>query len=272
MRQSTVARGTGPPDLRPLDRLYAAAGLAAFVILRQPYRPESYWSERLRDGFDLRSTGHLEYSPGYNKWLYRAKRRALDAALTDVPRGTVALDVGSGVGWVVRQLLDRGLRVEGCDIAPIAVDKLERRFPEATFFPLAFGSVPVPRDDASYGLITALDVTYHVTEDALWLAGMSELARVLAPGGLVVVSDGMGRADDEPAPHVRFRSRGTWSQVEELGLTIQEVHPYFRWLSRPRDSRFFRHLNDGLRGGLEFALERVAPRKPHMRWAILERA
>jgi SAM-dependent methyltransferase len=152
------------------------------------------------------------------------------------------------------------------------VDELERRFPDTTFFALAFGSARIPRDDASYGLITALDVTYHVTDDALWLSGMAELARVLAPGGRVLVSDGLGPADVEPAPHVRFRSRQTWTQVEELGLTLRKVQPYFRWLSRPRDTRGFRHLNDGFRGGLEFALERVVPRNPHMRWAILEHA
>jgi SAM-dependent methyltransferase len=237
--------------------------------MTRDYRPESYWSERLSDGFDLRTTGQFEYSQAYNDWLYRAKRYALRACLRGVAPGASALDVGSGVGWVVQQLKDRGLRVEGCDIAPIAVDELGRRFPDSSFFALALGSEPIPRPDSTYDVVTALDVTYHITEDVLWTAAVSEIARVLKPGGRLVISDGLGDADRVPAPHVHFRSRQTWAQVEPLGLEISEVRPYFRWLSRPRGSRGFRHLSDGPRGALEFTLERLLPRTPHMRSAVL---
>lgn len=234
-----------------------------------PYRPQSYWSERLSDGFDLRATGHVEYSAGYNEWLYRAKRRALRRCLRDVPAGADALDVGSGVGWVVAQLEDHGLAVEGCDIAPLAVEELSRRFPTASFFQLALGSDAIPRPDGSYDLVTALDVTYHITDDDTWLAGMSELARVLRPGAMLVISDGLGAVDRTPAAHVRFRSRETWNRVRSLGLEIADVAPYYRWLSRPRAVRGFRHLGDRPRGAVEYALERLAPREAHMRCAVL---
>lgn len=237
--------------------------------MKNPYRPKSYWSERLHDGFDLRTTGHIDYSAAYNRWLYRAKARALGACLHGVPSGTRALDVGSGVGWVVGELSRRGMLVEGCDIASLAVDRLEQRYPEASFFQLSLGSEDIPRSESTYGLVSVLDVTYHITDDTLWLAGMADIARVLKPGGRVIVSDGLGSSDAEPAPHVRFRSLDTWRQVEEAGLAIREVRPYFRWLSRPRATGGFRHLPDGVRGGLELCLEYLAPREPHMRCAIL---
>ena len=235
----------------------------------RPYRPSEYWSDRLSDGFDLRATGHREYTEAYNTWLYRAKRRALDASLRDVPAETPALDIGSGVGWVVQQLLRHDMRVEGCDIAPLSVEELGRRFPEVTFFKLAVGTDAIPRPDSTYGLVTALDVAYHITDDEKWLAGLAEIARVLTPGGRLVVSDGLGDDISEPAPHVRFRSLEMWSRAEEVCLEIREVRPYFRWLSRPRNTRGFRRLGDRTRGAVEFALEFALPRKPHMRYATL---
>ncbi len=240
--------------------------------MSKPYRPSEYWSDRLSDGFDLRATGQIEYTEAYNVWLYRAKRRALDASLRDVPAKTPALDIGSGVGWVVEQLLRHGMAVEGCDIAPVSVEELGRRFPEATFFKLALGADVIPRPDSTYGLVTALDVTYHVTDDEQWLAGLADIARVLEPGGRLIVSDGLGDATSEPASHVRFRSRELWSQAERFGFELREVRPYFRWLSRPRNTRGFRRLGDRTRGAVEFALEFALPRKPHMHCATLVRS
>jgi len=91
------------------------------------YDPRSYWSQRLEQNFNLRGTGHLYYDERYNAWLYRAKARALRQALAGARPGDPALDLGSGIGWVIDQLLEHGLAVEGCDISAVAVARLERR-------------------------------------------------------------------------------------------------------------------------------------------------
>jgi SAM-dependent methyltransferase len=237
------------------------------------YQPAKYWSERLADQYDLRGTGHLSYSRGYNQWLYRAKRRALKRALEGVEPGATALDLGSGTGWVVRELLAAGLKVEGCDIAELAVDRLRERFPGATFFQATLGRDPLPREDATYDLVTALDVMYHVTDDSAWGAALSEAARVLRPGGFLVASDGLGAEDRMPSDHVRFRSLGRWSEAAAAaGLRRERVDPYFRWLSRDRhEGLVVRRLPDGLRGATEYALETLAPRAPHMQLAVFSR-
>ena len=237
------------------------------------YRPAEYWSERLADQYDLRGTGHLSYSRGYNDWLYRAKRRALRKALADVRPGSAALDLGSGTGWVVRELLTAGMTAEGCDIADVAVERLGAQFPEATFFQTTLGAEPLPRDDGSYDVVTALDVMYHVTDDVAWRAALAEAARVMRPGGLLVISDGLGRDDREPSPHVRFRSLERWTDATgDVGLRRERLDPYFRWLSRERGTgRLERRIPDGLRGAAEYALETLAPREPHMRLAVFSR-
>ena len=52
--------------------------------MSEQHRPEAYWSERLDGEFNLKGTGHIGYSRGYNRWLYRAKGRALRRALKSV--------------------------------------------------------------------------------------------------------------------------------------------------------------------------------------------
>ena len=114
----------------------AGAGRVAitWLCMTEAYEPASYWSTRLSQNFNLRGVGHIEYGRGYNDWLYRQKRNALGCALPGRPAGSIALDIGSGVGWVVSYLLDRGFRVTGCDIAEVAVDGLAERYPPRVSF------------------------------------------------------------------------------------------------------------------------------------------
>lgn len=237
------------------------------------YEPASYWSDRLAGQYDLRGTGHLAYSAGYNDWLYRKKRRALRRALRSLEPGARALDLGSGTGWVVQELMRAGARVEGCDIAELAVERLRERFPEATFFQTTLGTEPLPQDDASFDVVTALDVMYHVTDDEAWLRATREAARVLRPDGLLITSDGMGIADRVPRSHVRFRSSQRWAEAaSEAGLRLERLDPYFRWLSRDREEgAIVGRLPDRARGMVEYALETLVPRPPHMRLAVFSR-
>lgn len=237
------------------------------------YKPAEYWSRRLEARYDLSGTGHLSYSAAYNDWLYRAKRRALRRAIRDAPIGAAALDLGSGTGWVVHELLAAGMRTTGCDIAPVAVDRLRERFPQASFFETTLGAGRLEVDDATQDLVTALDVMYHVTDDGAWQEALREAARVLRPGGVLVASDGLGPDDRMPDKHVRFRSLGRWKDAAgAAGLELDRVDPYFRWLSRDRhEGAIVRRLPDRARGAVEYALETIAPREPHMRLAVFSR-
>jgi SAM-dependent methyltransferase len=238
----------------------------------QGYKPAEYWSERLTADYNLRGTGHLGYTPAYNDWIYRTKRRALRRGLKGVKPGGAALDLGSGTGWVVQELLGRGMSVDGCDITPIAVERLSERFPQARFFQIALGTTPLPRDDASFDVVIALDVTYHMTDDDLWREAVRDVGRVLRPGGRFLFSDRLGDHDVAAAEHVRFRSVRSWDAAAAAGgLRRTALVPYYRWISRERGSGPLSRLPDGARGAVEYALETLAPREPHVRLGVFER-
>lgn len=241
--------------------------------MSQAYEPQTYWSSRLDREFNLRGVGHAEYNVAYNTWLYRRKRMVLDRALRGRPAGTSALDIGSGVGWVVRYLLQRGFRVSGCDIAEGAVDRLRSSYPAADFFRLTVGTEPIPRGDASVEVLTMIDVAYHIVDYELWQTALSEFSRVLRPDGQLVVTDGLGQSPVRVADHVQHRSLHDWEQAaQRAGMRVAQTGPLFRWLSRPRAVRGWDRVPDGLRGAAEFALDCVAPTPPHMRWAVLVKA
>jgi SAM-dependent methyltransferase len=236
------------------------------------YRPEEYWTERLTSDFNLRGTGHICFSEGYNRWLYRAKRRVLRRALHGLQAPMHALDIGSGVGWVVDQLLAAGASVEGCDVAEVAVERLRASHPNATFFVAAWGTAPISRPDQSYDVVTLLDVAYHVVDDDRWAVGVRDAARLLRPGGRLIVTDSLGRDDAAPAPHVRFRSRARWERTaRDAGLELVTVMRYVAWLSRDRDAVGFGRMSDNVRGAVEYLLEVVAPRPAHLRGAVFVR-
>lgn len=235
------------------------------------YDPESYWSARLAEHFDLRGVGHISYSIAYNRWSYRCKRRALRAALGDITPPFAALDLGSGTGWVVRELLALGATVDGCDLTQLAVDRLIETTPSANFFRLAAGSESIPRADASYDVVSAIDVTYHITDDTKWAAALAEMARVLRPGGRLIITE--LEQEVHSAPHVRARSRQRWEdEAARYGLTLRVVAPVTSWLERPRDDTILRFLPAIARGAVEYALEHIAPREANKRCAVFVKA
>jgi SAM-dependent methyltransferase len=232
------------------------------------YRPAEYWSHLLESDFTLRGTGHICYSCGYNRWMYRRKGEVLRRALRDVSLPARALDVGSGTGWVVEQLLRFGAAVEGCDITEVSVRRLSERFPGLPFRRVALGEDPLPHPDGSFDLVTLIDVAFHIVDEALFEAGVREIARVLAPGGHLIATDGFGDREVVPWEHVRFRPRRRWVEVAGSGgLRLAALRPCYRWLSRDPHELWLRGLPGRVRGALEYALEHAVPRRPHLRCA-----
>lgn len=234
------------------------------------YDAPAYWSQRLGAEPNLRATGMVGLSPGFNRWLYRRKSEVLRSVIADRARSAVALDAGCGAGWGTRLLLECGAQVTACDLVPAAVERAAS-LPGVDAFRHELGAEALPLADASVDVAISVDVLYHVVDDAQWAAAVTELARVLRPGGTLVVTDWYGDGDLEPAAHVRLRSRARWlGLASELGMRVVADEPLQRWLAR-EPIGVVRRLTPGyVLGALEYGLERVAPEPAHTRCVVFE--
>ena len=104
--------------------------------------------------------------------------------LADLRRGERALDLGCGDGRFTAELAGAGAVAVGVEIAPAAVRRAQANHPGLDFR-LAPIDGPLPLYDNSFELVWASEVMEHVADTARWL---SEIRRVLAPGGRLLVT------------------------------------------------------------------------------------
>jgi len=107
------------------------------------------------------------------------------------------LDVGSGAGQIVGHLLkyaDRDATITGCDISPEMLRRARGRLKSDRPQFLTADLTRLPFADAAFDCITCGYVLEHLPEAKL---GLAELARVLVPGGrmlLLTTEDSFGGA------------------------------------------------------------------------------
>ena len=196
------------------------------------YQPREFWQERLAGHFDLRGSGETALSLAYNRACYRLRAEVLTRALRDHdfdPRGKTVLDVGCGTGFFTAWYLDRGASVTGMDIAPISVETLRSRHPQARFILADVGERPI---EGRFSLVNAMDVLYHITEDASWETAVTHLAGAVEVGGLLVVSDTFSEMDrlaehNRMRPLVRYRAL-----LNAAGLQMAGLYPTHVLLNR----------------------------------------
>jgi SAM-dependent methyltransferase len=117
-------------------------------------------------------------------WWYRGRREVLRAVLDRLPMPPPArarvLDAGCGSGRTLDDLTRYG-SVAGMELHPLGVEAARRRGHE-----VREGRVEaIPYEDASFDLVTCLDVIEHTDDD---VAALAELRRVTRPGGRLVVT------------------------------------------------------------------------------------
>jgi SAM-dependent methyltransferase len=117
-------------------------------------------------------------------WWYRGRRRVLAAVLDGLALapGIRILDAGCGSGRNMADLAQRG-SVAGVELASSSLDVARGR----GIGEVRAGSLeqPLPFADDAFDLAVALDVLEHLRDDR---PAWRELARVVAPGGRLVVT------------------------------------------------------------------------------------
>jgi ubiquinone/menaquinone biosynthesis C-methylase UbiE len=166
-------------------------------------------------------------------WWYR-NTRALMADLLQPWLGTGLriLDAGCGPGGNGAWLARHG-RVVGVDLVRDALEFVHARRPMT--LPVQASAAQLPFDDHAFDIAVAITLLYTVPDDG---AAVSELARVLRPGGAVLILEPalefLRRAHDETVHALRRYRRDDLAQlVERNGLRVQRASYAYSFLAPP---------------------------------------
>lgn len=159
-------------------------------------------------------------------WWHIGRRKIIASFVQEICRGVTdrrprILDVGCGTGANLLMLSKYG-DAEGVDISEDALAFCRDRGLDKVR--LGAGE-ELPYEDASFDLVTALDVVEHMDDD---LAGLREMRRVLRPGGrvLLFVPAFMflwGLQDDVSHHRRRYRLSQLRRVLEEAGFEIERT-------------------------------------------------
>ena len=174
----------------------------------------------------------------------------IEAALDGVafPKSRRALDVATGGGHTAVWLAENGWTVTASDLSPAMLERAsEMAAAKGVKLKTALHEAErLPYDDGEFEIVTCRVAAHHFSNPA---AFVSEVARVLGPGGIFLLIDG-SVPDGEPEAaawihaveksrdpsHGRFLSPGEWSGLcRNAGLEILKCgtkpfkQPDLRW-------------------------------------------
>ena len=152
------------------------------------------------------------YYSWYAGWFYRHRLKMVADAL-DTVHVEKSLDIGTGSGIFLKQLLKHADHVTGIDIHKTyngVYKMLEQEGVDQSRVELREGSIlEIPFPDASYDVVTCISVLEHFADP---YPALSEIKRVLKPGGIFIWGC--------PA-----KSRFTDFLFKSLGYDSDNIHP-----------------------------------------------
>jgi len=169
-----------------------------------------------------------EFYPAYYRlegrhWWFLGRRslflRVLERQFPPAARPIQLLDFGCGTGAFLEHL-ERFGSVSAVDADPSAVEFCHSR--GRSEVQLVPPGAPLPFADATFDLVTTLDVIEHIGDD---VGALRELHRVLRPGGrlLVAVPAFMflwGKQDEVSHHHRRYTAKTMRRALTEAGFAL----------------------------------------------------
>jgi len=147
-----------------------------------------YWEGQHERG-GLRSVGQSGLSEGLNRWLYRTGERTLTRFTREIDLNRI-YEAGAGTGYWTSYWLARGAgRVDGCDLVPVAVERLNERFAGRGTFTVADLAGESPPATGSYPMVTAMNVLLHIRDEDAFDRAAANLAGLVAGNGHLLIAD-----------------------------------------------------------------------------------
>ncbi|MCX8042728.1 MAG: glycosyltransferase, partial [Desulfobacterota bacterium] len=156
------------------------------------------------------------------------------------------LEIGCGVGRLIKPLRERFAEVDGVDISENMIAFAHQYLADAKQngrVMVNSGSDLKMFPDASYDFVFSMIVFQHIRSVSVVRSYFREICRVLKPGGYFKIqvhragSRGYGKADDEAEPEKQYGFFGNGytaedlnTLLEEAGLSVVELKPDGHWL------------------------------------------
>ena len=176
-----------------------------------PFDSREYWIARHEQfAGSHQATGLLGSSRRANRILYELRQQALLTSLNAVSlTGARVLDAGCGLGDFSRFYSDRGARVYGCDVSPLAVEHC-RKHGRGAFECGRIVDLPRLFPGVQFDIVHCFDVLYHLPDDREWEESLRTLDAVSAPPAVWFITEIV-----RPRPgatHIRARLRAAYAR------------------------------------------------------------
>lgn len=132
------------------------------------------------------------------------QRRLTRVLADELQQRQPVLEIGVGTGRIALPLHDAGIRLIGADLSRPMMDRLVAKAEGSSPIPLVQADATrLPFADGAFGAVQAAHVLHLIPD---WRAALAELVRVVRPGGVVLIDQGLGRTRQWwDAIHDRFR-------------------------------------------------------------------
>ncbi len=205
---------------------------------------ENYWEDRLRKSFGTEGVGYFGLGRQYNDWLYRIRKRVFNSAMIsagiDLQDANV-LDIGSGTGFYIDCWKGLGAKkITGTDITRVAVDELQKKYPDDKFIRLDIGDELGALKQCRFSIVSAFDVLFHIVDDTRFEQAIQNINTLLHPDGLFILSDNFLHGKTIRADFQVSRSLQDIEKVLSLcGFKIVARVPMFFFMNYPVDSKSY---------------------------------
>jgi SAM-dependent methyltransferase len=198
-----------------------------------------YWESLHKRSYGLTSVGYIGVGRPFNAWMYRVRRRVFQGTVKAfiTEQDPEILDIGSGTGFYLDRWRELGFqRISASDVSEVAVERLRERYPSLEIAQLDIGEESVG-PSRQFDVVSIVDVLFHITSDRSYERALVNLAELVRPGGILVLSENfVHEAGPKEAQQVNRSLAGITSLLRNVGLEPLARRPMFVLMNYPVDS------------------------------------
>jgi ubiquinone/menaquinone biosynthesis C-methylase UbiE len=150
------------------------------------------------------------------KSFFSEKVRKVAVIKADIQAGKLAADIGAGTGFITEELVQNGLKVIAVDQSEAMLEEMKKKFGRFDTVEYRIGDFNnLPMQDETVDYVFANMYLHHVDVPQV---AIEEMARILKPGGKVVITD----MDEHEFEFLEKEQHDRW-----MGFKREDVESWF---------------------------------------------